>query len=68
MTNKIKSIVYGLGGFDPSKENNNIIEIIEYTPEELESVKIQENAEQTKADILAKLGLSQAEIDALLSQ
>lgn len=26
-------IVYGLGGFDPSKPNNNIIEIVE-TPDE----------------------------------
>ena len=24
-----KTIVYGLGGFDPSKPNNNIVEIIE---------------------------------------
>ena len=29
----MQQIIYGLGGFDPSKPNNNILEIIE-TPEE----------------------------------
>lgn len=29
-----KEIVYGLGGYDPSKPNDNIIEIIE-TPDEV---------------------------------
>ena len=32
-----KSIVYGLGGFDPTKPDNNIIEIIEVEDEVLES-------------------------------
>ena len=32
---KIKSILYGLGGHDETKPDNNIIEITYYTEEEL---------------------------------
>lgn len=28
-----KTVVYGLGGFDPSKPNNNIVEIIDIPDE-----------------------------------
>lgn len=31
-----KEIVYGLGGYDPSKPNNNIVEIVELPDEETE--------------------------------
>jgi len=31
---RIVEVVYGLGGYDPSKPNNNIIEIIEAEIEE----------------------------------
>ena len=31
-----KRITYGLGGYDPSKPNNNIVEITEYEDEEQE--------------------------------
>ena len=34
MTNK--RITYGLGGYDPSKPNDNIVEITEYPDEEQE--------------------------------
>jgi len=30
-------IIYGIGGHDPSKPNNNIIEVIEDESEEIES-------------------------------
>ena len=32
---KIKSVIYGIGGHDETKPNNNIIEIEYYTEEEL---------------------------------
>ena len=32
---KIKSVVYGFGGHDEEMENNNIVEVIYYTDEEL---------------------------------
>lgn len=31
---KVKSVVYGFGGWDPEAENENIIEVIYYTDEE----------------------------------
>jgi len=31
-----RTIVYGLGGYDPSKPNNNIVEVIETLEEEQE--------------------------------
>lgn len=30
-----QTIVYGMGGYDPTKPNNNIVEIIEYEDEEI---------------------------------
>lgn len=35
MEKKIKSVVYGLGGYDETKPDNNIVEIVYYTDEEL---------------------------------
>jgi len=35
MEQKIKSVVYGFGGYDPEMENDNIAEVIYYTDEEL---------------------------------
>ena len=32
---KTKSVVYGLGGYDETKPNNNVIETTYYTDEEL---------------------------------
>jgi hypothetical protein len=56
-------IRYGLGGFDPSKPNNNIIEEIELpdpepTPEEL--------ARQSAIEKLQTLGLTEEEALALV--
>lgn len=31
----IYEIVYGLGGYDETKPNNNVVEVIEYPDEEL---------------------------------
>ena len=31
---RILEVVYGLGGYDPTKPNDNIVEIIEDTPDE----------------------------------
>lgn len=39
MEKKIKSIVYGLGGWDSTQPNENIIEIIYYTDEELAALE-----------------------------
>jgi len=52
-----KSIVYGLGGYDESKPNNNIVEIID-TPDEETTI--------TVSDRLIAAGLSQEEIAVLI--
>ena len=60
----MKTITYGLGGFDPTKPNNNIIEETELpdpepTPEEL--------ARNSAVAKLKKLGLTEEEALALIS-
>lgn len=47
-----KSIVYGLGGYDPSKPNDNIVEIID-TPDE-EQVNEESNSPSSRS-ILSRL-------------
>lgn len=66
MTNKIKEIVYGLGGFDESKENNNIVEIIYFTDSELKQIAAQEAKAKAKADLLDRLGITEEEVKLLL--
>ncbi len=56
--------VYGIGGFDPSKPNDNIVEQIELPdPEPTETEVVRESAMQK----LAALGLTADEIAVLLS-
>jgi hypothetical protein len=56
-------IIYGLGGYDPEKENNNIIEQYEVAdPEPTE----QELLKQSAKNKLTALGLSEEEIQALI--
>ena len=38
MTKKIKEIVYGIGGFDESKPDNNVVETLYYTAAELTEI------------------------------
>lgn len=58
-----KIVVYGLGGYDESKPNNNIIEETELPDEPVDP--IQEERENAKAKLFA-LGLTESEINALL--
>lgn len=39
MEKVIKSVVYGLGGYDETKSDNNIVEIEYYTDEELAALE-----------------------------
>lgn len=67
MVKKIKSVIYGEGGFDESIENNNIVEIEYYTPEEEAQLKTTEEATAAKAALLERLGITEEEAKLLLS-
>ena len=55
-------ITYGLGGYDPSKPNNNLVEVTE-VPDELEVVDPVKEAAMAK---LRNLGLTDEEIQAVI--
>jgi hypothetical protein len=66
MTKKIKEVVYGLGGFDESKPDNNLVEVIYYTKDELAELAEAEAKETAKAAILDRIGLTTDELKTLL--
>ena len=66
MTKKIKSVVYGLGGYDETKPKNNVIEIVYYSDDELIQLELQAKAEADKAALLARLGLTEDELKTIL--
>jgi hypothetical protein len=64
---KIKSVVYGIGGYDETKPNNNIIETEYYTDEEL-ALEAEAEAKATqKAALLTQLGITEEQAKLLLS-
>ena len=66
MTKKIKSVVYGLGGYDDTKPNNNLIKTEYYTDAELEALEAEQAKETAKAAILDRLGLTADEAKLIL--
>ena len=65
---QIKTTVFGLGGYDESKPDNNIIETIYYTDDELAEIAEAEAKAQAKAAAegkLAALGLTTDDLRAL---
>lgn len=66
----IKTVIYGEGGHDSSKPNNNISEIIYYTDEELAELTAKQQEKEAKEAarqaVLEKLGLTADEIAALI--
>jgi hypothetical protein len=54
----MQEIVYGIGGFDPDKPNNNIIEVIEHPDPEPSPL-------ETAIAKLTKLGLTEDEAKAI---
>lgn len=66
MTKEIKTIHYGLGGYDESKPNNNIIEIEYFTEEELAQLKLEKAKAEIKAALLERLGITEEEARLLL--
>jgi hypothetical protein len=67
MTKKIKSVVYGLGGYDDTKPDNNVIKTEYYTDAELAELEAEEAKASAKADLLEKLGITAEEAKLLLA-
>lgn len=66
MTKKIKSITYGLGGYDETKPENNVVEILYYTKEELADIAELEAKAAQRQVILSRLGITEEEARILL--
>lgn len=58
-----KITIYGLGGYDPEKENNNIIE--QYEVEDTQATE-QDTLKESAITKLRSLGLTDEEIQALI--
>ena len=67
MTKKIKSIVYGLGGYDETKPDNNVVETLYYSDEEITELEAETQKAADKAALLAKLGITEDEARLLLA-
>ena len=66
MTKKIKSVVYGFGGYDETKPKNNVVETVYYSDDELIQLELQAKAEADKAALLVRLGITEQEAQLLL--
>jgi hypothetical protein len=66
MAEKIKTVVYGKGGYDESKPNNNVVETMYYTDEEWAVVQAEINKAQARQALLDKLGITEDEAKLLL--
>jgi hypothetical protein len=66
MTKKIKSVIYGLGGYDESMPDNNIVSYEYYSDEEMAELAEAEAKATAKAAILDRLGLTADEAAILL--
>lgn len=67
MTKQIKSVVYGLGGYDESKPKNNVIETVYYSDAEIAELEAEAAKVAEKAALLTKLGITDDEAKLLLS-
>jgi len=63
---KIKSVVYGVGGYDKTKPNNNIIETTYYTQTEILELEAEAAKEAARQALLDKLGITADEAKLLL--
>ena len=66
MVKKIKTVVYGLGGYDDSKPNNNIVETLYFSNEELAQLEAEATKAAEKAALLERLGITADEAKLLL--
>ena len=66
MTKKIKSVVYGLGGYDETKPNNNLVFTEYYSKDELIALETEEAKAAEKQALLERLGITADQAKLLL--
>jgi hypothetical protein len=66
MDKKIKTVVYGIGGYDETMPDNNVISYEYYSKDELKQLELQKKAEADKAALLARIGLTADELQMIL--
>ena len=66
MTKQIKSVTYGLGGYDETKPDNNIVSYEYYSKEELDVIAAEAQKAADKAALLAQLGITDEQAKLLL--
>jgi hypothetical protein len=66
MTKQIKTVVYGEGGFNESKPENNVVEIVYYSKDELAEIAQAETKATERQAILDRLGLTADEAKLIL--
>ena len=66
MTKKIKSVVYGEGGYNETMPDNNVIETIYYSNEELAQLEAETQKAADRAALLAQLGITEEQAKLLL--
>ena len=66
MNKEIKTVIYGEGGFNETKPNNNVVSIEYYTNDELVEQSEAEAKETARQAILDRLGLTADEAKLIL--
>jgi hypothetical protein len=66
MTKQIKTVVYGLGGYDETKPNDNIVETLYFSNEELAQLEVEAAKAAEKEALLERLGITADEAKLLL--
>jgi hypothetical protein len=66
MTKKVKSVTYGMGGYDEAKPDNNIVETLYYSDAEIAELEAETTKAAEKIALLKKLGITQDEANLLL--
>ena len=66
MTKKIKSVIYGVGGYDESMPDNNLVSYEYYSKDELDQLAAEEQKAADKVALLAQLGITEEQAKLLL--
>ncbi len=66
MAKTVKTVIYGEGGYDETKPDNNIIAYEYYSESELAEIAAKEQKAADRAALLAQLGITEEQAKLLL--